>query len=353
MHQKIITLITPSLTSGGMERVMATLANNFQNSSSLQVHLVVLTGGEFYYELDKNIKVYQPAFDYKKFNRFIFTIKILFFLRTTLKLIQPDVSLSFGGKYNSFVLLSSIGLKINTYISERSRPDISYGLFLDVVNPLAYRLSAGIIAQTGKAKEYLYQKTKHGNIKIIGNPIKEFAVSNAPKKNVIINVGRFISSKHQDWLVDYFNETETLDWELWFLGDGPLVEEVSKKAQKSAKSESIHFLGNQKDIETYYSQAAVFAFTSTSEGFPNALGEAMRAGCACISFDCNAGPSELICDGKNGWLIPIGNHAEYKSKLSGMIADSSLRQRFSEAGITSVAAFNEEKIAQDFLSFLK
>lgn len=352
MKIKKIALIIPSFTAGGAERVMATLANRFQKLPNLQVHLIILTVGERYYELHQNIKVYQPSFDYKQMSRFAFTVKILLFLRRTLKQIRPYSSLSFGGKYNAFVLLGSLSLGINTFISERSRPGISYGRFLNSINPYVYRFSAGIIAQTEKAKHFLHQKTKHKNIKVIGNPVREFSFPNTEKRNVILNVGRFIKSKHQDWLIDYFNAIDTDDWELWFLGDGPLLDIVLQKTLESPKKERIHFFGNQKNIEEYYAKASVFAFTSTSEGFPNALGEAMRAGCACISFDCEAGPSDLIKDGENGILVLNGQHEDYISRLQELILNSELRSSLAKAGVETVKSYNEEKISNDFLTFI-
>lgn len=350
--KKKIAFIISSLTSGGAERVMATLANNCQRNPNIEVHLIILTNGEIYYQLNKSIKVYQPSFDYTKFNRLVFTFKIFFYLRNTLKIIKPNASLSFGGKYNSFVLLSSIGLGINTFISERSQPGISYGFLLNIINPYIYRLSRGIIAQTKKAEKEIFIKTKHKTIKVIGNPIKEFPISKIQKKKVILNVGRFIRTKHQDWLVDYFNTIETKGWELWFVGQGPLLESVIKKAEKSPKKDTIKFFGNQKNIENYYLQASIFAFTSTSEGFPNALGEALRLGCACISFDCDAGPSDLIQHGKNGILIPNGLHEEYKRGLNQLMNESSLRETFSKEGIESIKAFDEDKITNDFIVFI-
>jgi len=350
--EKSIALIIPTLTSGGAERVMATLANTFQEKQTIQVHLIVLTGGALFYHLHPKVQVYVPSFDYKKYSRIVFTFKIIFFLRNTLRLLKPDTCLSFGGKYNAFVLLSAIGLQTKVFVSDRSRPSISYGAFLNVLNPIVYRLAAGIVAQTMRAKDYLYKKTKHRNIIVIGNPIKEFNLPIIAKKKVILNVGRFIATKNQELLVRYFNEIATDDWELWFLGEGPLWETLKEKAAKSRKASHIHFFGNQKNVEDFYAQARIFAFTSISEGFPNALGEAMRAGCACIAYDCEAGPADLIENDSNGFLIPLGDHEAYKLKLEQLVKDSTLRSEFSKHAKVTIAAYNEEKIAMDFLYFL-
>ena len=70
--------------------------------------------------------------------------------------------------------------------------------------------------------------------------------------------------------------------------------------------------GKQADVETYYFKSKVFAFTSSSEGFPNVIGEAMSARLPVIAFDCIAGPSEMIKDNENGFLIPLFNFGQFR-----------------------------------------
>ena len=43
-------------------------------------------------------------------------------------------------------------------------------------------------------------------------------------------------------------------------------------------ADRVIFAGKQSDVEKYYLKSKIFAFTSSSEGFPNAIGEAMSAG---------------------------------------------------------------------------
>jgi GalNAc-alpha-(1->4)-GalNAc-alpha-(1->3)-diNAcBac-PP-undecaprenol alpha-1,4-N-acetyl-D-galactosaminyltransferase len=347
-----IALVIPSLGAGGAERVMTTLANAFVEKKNVEVYLINLTGGEEFYTLDNEVKVYTPDFSYKDYTRLVFTLKIFHFLRTTFRSISPNTILSFGGRYNSFVLMSAISLATKIFVSDRSRPGSSYGRLLDFLNPLIYRWADGIIAQTEAARIYYSEKIGHRNVVVIGNPVRDTDVVGDARKRIILNVGRFIESKHQDWLIDYFNHINRSDWQLWFLGDGPRWRAVKSKAEVSPLRDQIKFWGNRKEVDHFYRESMIFAFTSTSEGFPNALAEALMAGCACISFDCVTGPADLIEHGVNGYLIELENHANYRLCLSEMMNDPAICRKFGETATQFMERYRAEHIADAFYQFM-
>lgn len=91
---------------------------------------------------------------------------------------------------------------------------------------------------------------------------------------------------------------------------------------------------------------------STSEGFPNALGEAMAAGCACIAYDCVAGPSDIIDDGINGFLIPMGNEVLFQRKLKILMENHDLRVEFGAEAKNKMKQFRADKIADNYFEFI-
>lgn len=352
---KKIAFIISSNTAGGAERVIVALANQAVKMGN-EPEVIILTKKPHFNKIDEKIPVFEPEIKLgSNLGRLVSIFRLFHWLRSRLKESQAQHILCFGGKYNSFVLMSSLWLNKNVFVSDRSRPGISYGRFIDLLNKMMYRKAHGVIAQTEKAKEVVSNNTKHKNIRVIPNPFNQIDNNDlgiGNEERMILSVGRFIASKHQDWLVDYFIQINNTAWKLCFLGDGQHQEAVKEKSRTSTLADHIKFEGNRTDVDNWYQKASVFAFTSTSEGFPNALGEAMAHGCACISFDCVAGPSELIDDGVNGFLIPEGDHALYVQRLQQLMEDEELRIRFGKNAMEKMKQFSIDKIAKQYLDFI-
>ena len=92
---------------------------------------------------------------------------------------------------------------------------------------------------------------------------------------------------------------------------------------------------------------------SSSEGFPNVIGEAMIAGLPVITYDCLAGPSEMIKNGINGILVPLHDNAEYEKNFRILLKDEQLRTRLgAQAKITIESDFSLNKIGELYHSVL-
>jgi GalNAc-alpha-(1->4)-GalNAc-alpha-(1->3)-diNAcBac-PP-undecaprenol alpha-1,4-N-acetyl-D-galactosaminyltransferase len=149
-----ICLVIPSLQAGGMERVMSELAGYFDARENIETHLILYgITREIFYPVPESIIVHKPSFRFNNRWRLFYTFKTLFFLRKTIKRINPKSILSFGEYWNNFLLLSIIGLKYPAFVSDRSQPDKSLGWFHDKFRHWLYPNACGLIFQTEKAKE--------------------------------------------------------------------------------------------------------------------------------------------------------------------------------------------------------
>jgi len=168
-------MVIPSLQAGGMERVMSELIGYLASQNNIILHLVLYgISREIFYPIPENLKVHKPDFIFNNKLRLLSTVRTLLFLRKTIKHLAPDSILSFGEYWNSFVLLSLLGLKLPVYVSDRSQPDKSLGCFHENLRKWLYPKAMGVILQTEKAKEIFVVRNRQKNISVIGNPIKQY-----------------------------------------------------------------------------------------------------------------------------------------------------------------------------------
>jgi glycosyltransferase involved in cell wall biosynthesis len=358
--KKRIALIVPSLNAGGMERVMSELSHYFVTKDSLEVHLVLY--GKYpdvFYSVPDEVILHKPAFKFNDKIRFISTIARLIYLRKEILKIKPHSILSFGEYWNSFVMLALMGVGTRKYVSDRCSPEKRLGGMHDLLRKFLYRFSSGVIVQTQKAKEIYRTWLPQTSLYVIGNPIslKKFnQIESDHHENIILSVGRLINSKHHDQLIRIFHEIALPNWKLVIVGGDAQKQQnfsrLSRLISELGLKESVLLAGEEKNVLSYYKKSKIFAFTSSSEGFPNVVVEALASGLPVVAYDCIAGPSDLIVSGFNGFLVPLFDSEQFKEKLQLLMEDENLRQKMSQNAPGSVAHLDIDKIGQKFLEII-
>ncbi len=135
-----------------------------------------------------------------------------------------------------------------------------------------------------------------------------------------------------------FAETapEFPDWTLEIYGDGEDRAKLTELAERlnREKGQRIFLRGRTSDVPAAIRSAAVFLLCSEIEGMPNSLLEAMSLGLAVVSTDCPCGgPAEVIRDGENGLLIPVGDTEALGLALLRLMRDEQLRERLGRAAV--------------------
>lgn len=355
--QKTICLAIPSLKSGGMERVMSVLANEFAKKDGVVVHLLMFGKDcTIFYPISDSIIVHKPSFQFNNIVRTLSTIRTLFFIRKEIRKIKPDTVLSFGDYWNSLVLLSCFGLKYPVFVSDRGRPCVDSNKVQHYLRKYLYPRAAGVIAQTKKALEF-YQTIYHNsNMAVIGNPINLINEPMAQREKIALSVGRLQHTKHFDRLIRIFANTVHDGWRLIIVGGDTMKQNNSQSLNQLIKDlqlqDCVELAGNQSNVNQYYLKSSIFAFTSSSEGFPNVIGEAMAAGLPVVSYDCVAGPSDMIEDGVNGYLVPVFDDELFKQRLKDLMDNTDKRLSMGEAAKKSIRKFESSIIADRFYNFI-
>lgn len=341
-----------------MERVMSELITQFAKKDNIELHLVLYgLKRNIFYKLPANIIIHKPNFEFNNRFRLFSTLKTILALRKIVTKIKPTTILSFGELWNSFVLIALIGESYPIYVSDRCQPDKSLGKLHNQLRKILYPKATGIIAQTDIAKSIYLNQFKHNNIRVIGNPIRIINnVKNIQKENIVLSVGRLITTKHHDELIKLYAKINNPNWKLIIVGDDALKQNNMARLQTMVNdlkaNDSIILAGKQSDVESYYLKSKIFAFTSSSEGFPNVIGEAQSAGLPVIAFDCIAGPADLIENNQNGYLIPLFDYIQFKEKLKHLMDNSSLCESMGTYAQISVKQFDAESISEKFYNFI-
>jgi GalNAc-alpha-(1->4)-GalNAc-alpha-(1->3)-diNAcBac-PP-undecaprenol alpha-1,4-N-acetyl-D-galactosaminyltransferase len=346
-----------SLQAGGMERVMSELLKYFAAKENYRIHLILYgIKRDIFYPIPDNIIIYRPDFAFDNSKRLISTLKTVAFLRKTIKKINPVSVLSFGEMWNNMILLSLLGTKIPVYVSDRAQPDKSLGKLHDKLRKALYPKAKGVIAQTRQAEAIFREMYAQSNFKVIGNPIRQIPDREIPRQNQIVMVARLIKSKQQDKLIEIFARLKAPDWKLVLVGYDHLKQQNQKNwetlAQKLGVGDRVIFAGKQEDVEHYYLSSKIFAFTSASEGFPNVIGEAMSASLPVVSFDCIAGPSDLVTDGETGYLVPLNDKAAFGDKLQYLINNPEVGESMGKNGKAFISRFDLDYICAEFERFI-
>ncbi|NMH68925.1 glycosyltransferase family 4 protein [Bacillus sp. RO3] len=169
----------------------------------------------------------------------------------------------------------------------------------------------------------------------------------------IIMVARFAFPKEQPLLLQALENIEEPDWELDLVGDGPRLNELKEKVQRSSLSHRIHFLGNRRDVPELLANAHIFVLTSQYEGLPISIIEAMRCGLPIVASDVG-GVEELVKEGENGFLIPRGDATLLTSKLKTLMANQPLMEKMGQVSRQRYEAkFSFEKMRDQTLQMYR
>jgi len=119
------------------------------------------------------------------------------------------------------------------------------------------------------------------------------------------------------------------------VGRGPALASVEALVNELDLADRVRLLGLRDDVPRILAASDVFCFTSYSEGFPNAVLEAMASGLAVVST-ASDGVRELIRDGTVGLLTPMEDDAAMAAHVLRLLDDPQRRRRIGDAAAAMV-----------------
>lgn len=150
---------------------------------------------------------------------------------------------------------------------------------------------------------------------------------------VVGHVGRFAPVKNQAMLIDAFAvvSAKLPSARLVLVGDGPLRDDLEKRARERGVETLVHFVGEQRDLAPILGDIDVFVLCSLSEGTSIALLEAMACGVPCIATDVG-GNGAVLNRGEAGALVSSGDVAALAASVTRVLTSADLAKAYSLAG---------------------
>lgn len=354
MTRRKVMLFIADLTAGGAERVISILANTWAQDETLEVIVTVLFSSKPFYALDTRVRYVSLGMipNAATTRRLADYVRAARGLRQLVQREQPTFVLSFMNKYNVFCLATLLGTGCPVIASERGPPNELGREFNWAMRRALYPRAAGIITQSEMSRLSLIERIGQLDVVVIHNPVMPLkGNTDVARENIVLTIGRLAPQKGQLDLLRAFAGIEAPGWRLVLCGGGPLRYDLEALASNLSISDRVEFAGVVTDIGSQFARARIFAFPSHFEGFPNALAEAMLAGLPCVSTDCQTGPAEMIRDGINGFLVPVGDVAAMTQRLRYLIAHPIAAERLGEQAAKLAREWDPPTIAARYLHY--
>lgn len=198
-----------------------------------------------------------------------------------------------------------------------------------------------------KKDQALWQKYRD-NVHVVYNTVtihpqqhRDYAVKRA------VAVGRLTYQKGFDkligaWKIVHEHEPE---WKLDILGEGGSQDELQRLIDVEGLHDTVRICGFCKDVASALQNYSLGVVSSNFEGFSLALVEEAASGLPLVSYDCECGPSEIIDDGRSGFLVDkVGDEKGLAEAIMKLTASEELRRQFGQEATKVTEKFSLEKV---------
>ena len=197
---------------------------------------------------------------------------------------------------------------------------------------------------------------KNRKVTVIPDPLTRPAPvpSGSPSKSVL-TAGRFVHQKNHASLIRAWKQVPAVhpDWSLTIYGEGGLRADLQTQIVGAGLAGSIRLAGYSDDLLSRLSEGAIFVLTSLYEGFGMVITEAMSCGLPVVSYACPCGPKDIISDGEDGFLVPVGDETHLSERICELIENEGLRKRMGAAALEKSRQYSLDRIIPMWMALFK
>ena len=369
---KIIFSTDQIYLHGGLEKVMAQKANYFSEVLNYEVYILTTEQNNkpSCYRLNPDIKLIDININYNRSKSYLTAENLKKIFRhyycwnRMIKNIKPDVLIVCNQAFDMYWVpfrFSKIS-KIREFHSSRYFEQLTR-INGSVFQKIKFKVTDFVESKFDKIivlnkDEQKFYKTK--NTYVIPNPVvKQHLKAELVNKNAIA-AGRIVPVKNFENLIDVWRlvANEEPDWQLHIYGQGDenSICALQNRIKLMHLEQNIFIKNPTENIINTMLDYSMYVLTSHTECFPMVLLESLSVGLPIVSYDCPTGPSNIITNGIDGFLVDNKNTVQLTEKIIELIRNSDKRQLMGELAKKSSDKFILEEVMQkwvDLFSQLK
>ena len=365
MH--IAFIIEADYNSGGMERMLSTMANRLTEWFDITIITAFNEGRKSFFTISETVKqvdlgLAQDDYPSGKLRKQAYRERLEAYLVAH----RQDVCISLGSLEYGFLPRIKDGSKkvlwfhfalnydlLTTHMSSISLVNRCVGRLRQVNRLLCARGYDRVVVLSKADARQWRRFVRH--VSVIYNPvaIKPQRVVDYSVKRAMA-VGRLDRQKGFDTLIAAWKKVveRYSDWQLDIYGDGPQKEELQRMIEDDGLQQTVLLHGRTDDVASEYARHSLFVLSSRYEGFVLVLVEAGICGLPLVSFDCQQGPAEIITS-ENGILVrPVSDSNALATAICKLTGDAALRRKMGQQALGLASRFNLDDIAGQWKKML-
>ncbi len=287
--------------------------------------------------------------------------------KTTCKEDHFDVAIAFAGHFRDLSFVAYEFIKayhkiawLHGSLADYLLLSYSYGFLYRKIRNLCTLSDAN----QGYALEVFPEVARSVRITKIYNPIQtEPSPSNCSltgqlknsEDDLLVMGGRFDKDKDQETVIralKILHEKHAKHPKLLFVGDGPTRTICEQLAHDLGLAASIDFVGAKSNVDDYLLAATIAVHSSSAEGLPTVLLEAMRDGVPIVATNSLPGVSEILGNDEYGLTCAVEDPEDMAAKIQQMLEDPELRSCYVEQGLKRVQDFSFDTISRQLETIL-
>jgi glycosyltransferase involved in cell wall biosynthesis len=288
-------------------------------------------------------------------------------LAQIIKETRPDVVQANAGDTLKYAVLSKLFFKWKQPIVFRNASTISLYIKTTpakLLNGFFFKHASRIVSVSNTSATDFAKLFPQFKERIVTVPIGiEEAINNTSEVNVLpgaskpvlVHVGGFSFEKNHIRLIEIFEKIRTQQpgASLHLVGSGPLQAQIEALVKQKGLEPHVHFYGFRNDAMQFMKNADVLLLPSIIEGLPGVILEAFYCKTPVVAYDVG-GISEVVINGKTGYLVPNGNEKAFVENVLKAIEKTSQNQQLVQNAWQLVMnEYLNTRIADKFLEVYK